>query len=340
MHLAVYIGLNCLYFIFGVILVNAIRKEFFSQAQKKIFQPDSQKEIFIPTEREKSNYYLNELLKKKNKPRMIFILPQADLLLKPQNFWNILSIKYIHQVEYLFNFLTPCYAPDSYQDRRRLELDIQKGKKYPMFFILRGSKNDNSIFKVNDKNGYLELQSEYREKNYQLIQRIDSNIFAYQNKIFVLESYMLWIKNPLENGGTFHKIELFRFKNIRYMLLDMISGNLVNCQKLETLLQTDFFKKPHLHIIENIDKNYKFIKENFVPIFREKLEGLNSTCFEIFSIKFILNSAFDTYIYRIDRQIDIFDTRETHLFSSMVNEVYQYLKLKKELNTELLIPIC
>ena len=66
MHLAVYIGLNCLYFIFGVILVNAIRKEFFSQAQKKIFQPDSQKEIFIPMEREKSNYYLNELLKQKN----------------------------------------------------------------------------------------------------------------------------------------------------------------------------------------------------------------------------------------------------------------------------------
>ena len=151
---------------------------------------------------------------------------------------------------------------------------------------------------------------------------------------------MLWIRRPLLEGETKHKVELYRFKNIRYMLLDMISGNLVNCERLEKLLDTKFFKKPHEFMLENINKNYKFLKKNFEPIFQEKLEGLNSTCFEIFSLKFILNSAFETYIYRIDRHIDIFDTRETQIFTSMVNQVYEYLKYKKDLNQELLIPIC
>ena len=97
------------------------------------------------------------------------------------------------------------------------------------------------------------------------------------------------------------------------MLLDMITGNLVNCKKLEKLLDTEFFKKPYEFILENILKNYNFLKDNFEPIFEEKISGLNSTCFEIFTVKFILNSAFETYIYRIDRQIDIFDAEETHL---------------------------
>ena len=199
MHLSIYIGLNCLYFIFGVILVNAIRKEFFSQAQNKIFKS---KEIFIPENRENGNYYLNELLKQKIIPKIIFILPQADLLVKPNHFWNVLSVKYIHRVEYLFNFITPCYDPDSYQDRRRLELDIQCSKKFPMFFILRGSKKDNDIFKVEHKKNYFDLESNYRDKNYELIQRIDNNIFAYQSKIFVLETYMVWIKRPFVEGGN------------------------------------------------------------------------------------------------------------------------------------------
>lgn len=339
MHLSIFIGLNCLYFIFGIILINAIRKEFFLQAQKKIFEPENHSNIFFPEEREKSNYYLNELLKQKKIPKIIFILPQADLLLKPEKLWNILIVKFVDKLEYLFNFLTPCYSLDLFQDRKRLELDIQNSKKYPMFFILRGSTNDNSVFKVKNKNNYLELQKEYRDKNYQLIQRIDSNILSYQNKIFVLESYMLWIKNPLKDGETKHEVELYRFKNIRYMLLDMMSGNLVNCQKLENLLQIDILKKKNEYIIQNINKNYKFLKDNYEPLYREKLEGLNSTCFEIFSIKFILNSTFDTYIYRIDRKIDIFESHETYVFNTLVNEVYQFLNLKKELNIELFIPI-
>ena len=339
MHLAVYIGLNCLYFIFGIILVNTIRKEFFSQAKNKIFQVNTHKEIFIPQERTKSNYYLNELLKQNVLPKFIFILPRADLLINPHSLWNVLSIKYIHNVDYVFNYITPCYAPDSYQDRRRLELDIYTSKTFPMFFILRGSKNDNIIFKVNDKKNYFDLEVKYREKNSKLIQRLESNIFSYQNKIFVLETCLLCIRNPLEEGQKKHKIEFLRTKNIRYMLLDMLTGKLVSCQKMEELLKTNFFNKSYHTILKDIEKNYKFLADNLKPLLGDKIDGLNSTCFEIFSVKFILNSRFETYIYRIDRDIEIFDNTDTLIFTSLVNEIYSFLK-KKKLNTEILIPIC
>lgn len=342
MHLAVYIGLNCLYFIFGVLLVNTIRKEFFSQAKKKIFKVGTHNDIFIPEQRDKSNYYLNQLLKQPHLPNFIFILPRADLLLQPENFWNVLNMKYIHNLDYVFNYLTPCYDPDSYQDRRRLELDIHTSKTFPMFFILRGRKNDNSIFKVEDKKDYFDLESKYRENNFQLIQRIESNIFSFQNKIFVLETYLLCVRRPLEEGNKKqkHKVEMYRSKNIRYMLLDMISGKLVGCQKMEALLQTNFFSTPYEVILKDIQKKYDFLAQNFCPVLGDKIEGLDSTCFEILSVKFILNSRFETYIYRIDRDIEIFDNNDSIIFTALVNEVYTFLKKKKKLNTEILIPIC
>ena len=94
MHLAIYISLNACYFLFGVLLVNTIRKEFLKQAENKVLSQLIKNNIFIPDKKNKNNYYLNEILKLKKQPEYIYIFPESNRLVNLEEFWSILKHKY------------------------------------------------------------------------------------------------------------------------------------------------------------------------------------------------------------------------------------------------------
>ena len=148
MHLVVYISLNAIYFLFGVLLVNTIRKEFFRQAEDKVFKKLEIDDIFIPDNKNKNNYYLNEILKMKKHPKYIFIFPESNRLVNLDEFWNILRLKYYRHLKFLHNFIVPTYDIDTISDVRRLETDIYTKHSFPLMFILKKKNSKNKILGV------------------------------------------------------------------------------------------------------------------------------------------------------------------------------------------------
>lgn len=331
MHIVIYLGLNCLYFIFGVLLINTIRKEFLNKAKEKTLLEQESPDIFFPQVREKNSYYLHEIMKKKKKPKYIFILPHGEMLVRPGDFWNLFSTKYYHNLEYIHNFIVPSYSPGEYMERRRLEKDIYTCRKFPLVFILRHYKEDNIIFMVNSKKEYYDLQAEFRKKSYQLIQKIDSSIYSYQKKIFVIESFMLVIKEQ-------KNISIYRYPDFRYLLLDLKKNNLIHCRHMARLFSTVFFEKPFENMIASMDKNYQFLLANLTDMLAVDFNLLGTTFFEVFSVKYIMDSSFRLYIYQIDQKIDIENEEDSKLYKNIISETFKIVKNteKEESN---LIPI-
>ena len=331
MHLAVYIGLNICYFFFGVLLINTIRKEFYRHEKNKIFNIMKEEEVFIPEVREKSNYYLNQILKYERKPPYIFILPGGDLLVKSDELWNYLSCKYRQNIKYLECFLMKSYVPSNYSDRRRLEKDIFSSKRYPYLFIMKGKKN--KVFQINEKEEYYDLQSEFRNGDFSILQNISDNIFLYEKKIFLVESFMLWVKRK-------NKVELYYYEDLRYILLDLKNGKFTDCQKVDKLFETEFFAIPGRKMKKSLTNNYKFLGMNFKKYFSTHYQHLESTCFEIFSCKHMMSTNFEVFLYQIDRKIDLYQSDNKLQMTKLVNNVYKCVKNESEKTNEKLIKIC
>ena len=266
MHLVVYISLNAIYFLFGVLLVNTIRKEFFKQAEDKVLKKLEIDDVFIPDKKNKNNYYLNEILKMKKHPAYIFIFPESNRLVNLDEFWNILRLKYYRHLKFLHNFIVPTYDIDTISDVRRLETDIYTKHSFPLMFILKKKESKNKIYQLTSKKNSYDLISYCREHKYHMIQLIEDSIFKGQKKIFMLETYLLLVRRPPISQekqdciSTRHKlrknkanIEMYRYANIRYMLLDAETNQLINCQKVAELIENDVYRIPYHNLYKHIN---------------------------------------------------------------------------------------
>ena len=338
MHLAIYLSLNAFYFLFGVLLVNTIRKEFFKQAENKVLLKLVKNNIFIPDSKNKNNYYLNEILKLKKHPEYIYIFPESNRLVNLDEFWGILKHKYYRHLNFLHNFVVPIYDLDNYTESRRLESDIYTHSSFPLVFMLRKKKGQNKIFTVKQKKEAFDMMSYCRDNQYHLIQRINDDICRAEKKIFLLETYLVLIRRPPEEKKT-SKIEMYRYKNIRYMLLSMETNQLTNCPNMSKLFETGYFSGLFDNINKYIDLGYKFIHKNFKSEFMGMYQDLQSTCFEILSVKYVMNSKFQTFLYEINRDVELYGGLDAEVFEDLINQVHLCVKLQGEYDTDKLISI-
>lgn len=344
MHLAIYLSLNALYFFFGVLLVNTIRKEFFSQTEQKIMSKLVANDIFIPDKKTKGNYYLNEILKMKKKPHFIFIFPESNRLVYLDEFWSILYRKYHRHLDFVHNFVVPMYDISNFNEVKRLEADIYTMTQFPQIFILKKRNNKNKIYILTDKKKSYDLLKICRDEDFYMIQKLDDSIFRSQKKIFLLESYLLLVRRPqtitetYDNKSSF-TIEMYRYSNIRYMLLDMESNQLAYCQHIEKLFKTRFYQFPAQKMIQHIDLNYKFIQKNFSPEFEGLYVDLDSTCFEILSLKYLINQEFRPFLYQIDRNVELYGGLDKEMFADLVNQVHLCVREKNTFDREKLVQI-
>lgn len=325
MHLAIYISLNAFYFLFGVLLVNTIRKEFLKQAENKVLSQLVKNNIFIPDNKKHKNYYLNEILKLKKQPDYIYIFPESNRLVNLDEFWSILKHKYYRNINFVHNFVVPMYNLDIYTESRRLESDIYVSTSFPMIFMLR-KKDKNKIFTLTEREKVFDMMSYCRDNNFYLVQKIEDDIFRAQKKIFLLETYLLLVRRP-PNEMEKPEIEMYRYVNIRYMMLDMETNQLTNCPNMAKLFETGYFYGLFSNINKYINVNYKFLLKNFKSEFQGMYQDLQSTCFEILSVKYVMNSKFQTYLYEINRDVELYSGIETNIFSDLVDQVHKCVKL-------------
>lgn len=319
MHTSIYISLNIFYFLFCVLLVNTIRKEFFTQSEKNIISSNSQ-EIFIPEDRENNAIYISKLLKSPLKPKYIFILPMSDSLVSKSGLWNILRSKYYRNITYLNNFLLRSYIVENYLDRQLLEQHIYtKNQKFPMRFILSNNKNKHKIFELKDKYDYYDLVSYYKENKYNIIQSLEDNIFVYQQKILTFESYILICKYQ-------GNIKMYVFEDIKYLLFDLATGNYIKAQKVELLLKNEYFKEKYEEIIRNLYRNYKFLHKSIIDFL--KLENIleDSKMFEIFKVNHFLDINFNLYLFDINRKINYISEEDKLHVLKLVNQGYNLIR--------------
>lgn len=341
MHLAVYLSLNALYFLFGVLLVNTIRKEFFSQTENKIMKNLVKNDIFIPEIKDKGNYYLNEILKMKKKPKLILMFPESNRLVFLDEFWSILGRKYEKHLDFVYNFIIPIYDTSNFNEVKRLESDIYTSQKFPQIYILKKRNLSHKIFILTDKKKSYDLLKICRENDYHMIQKIEDHIFRTNHKLFLLETYAVLVRRPLtdENKLKKYDIEMYRFNNIRYILSDMETKKLIYCQNIDKLFETNYYQLPIRRLYKHIDLNYKFLKKNFTPEFEGLYPDLNSTCLEILSIKYVINLDFQPFLYQIDRNVALYDGLDKEIFTDLINQVNLCAKGKGMVNPEKLIEI-
>lgn len=338
MHIIIYISLNVIYFLFGVLLVNTIRKEFFKQAENKVLLKLVKNNIFIPDNKNKNNYYLNEILKFKKHPEYIYIFPESNRLVNIDEFWSILKHKYYRHMNFLHNFVVPIYDLNNYTEARRLESDIYTHLTFPLVFMLRKNKGKNKIFTVNEKKDSFDMMSYCRNNEYHIVQKIGDNIFRAEKKIFILETYLVLIRRPLQEKKICD-IEMYRYINIRYMMLDMETNQLTNCQNMTKLFETGYFCGLFNNINKYIDLNYKFINKNFKSEFMGMYQDLQSTCFEILSVKYVINCKFQPFLYEINRDVELYGGIDSEVFADLINQVHFCVKLEGEYDKEKLVRI-
>ena len=315
----IYISLNCIYFLFCVLLVNTIKKEFFNQSENKIIQTNSQN-IFIPNNRESSSIYISQLLKSTVKPKYIFMLPLSDILVSKSALWNHLRGKYYHNITYLNNFVLPSFILENYLDRRLLEeIVYRKNQKFPINLILSKRNNKFNIFRLESKLDFFNLISEYREKNYNIIQKIPNNIFFYQSKILTLEIYILIVK---ENGN----IKMYVHDYIKYLLLDINKQKYIPTLNVELIFRTVYFQNQYQNIIKNLHRNLSFIKKNLKEyLLNEKILG-ESVCFELFRANYFLNTEFKLNLYDFKRKINLISDTDQKKYMEIVCQTYNLVR--------------
>ena len=231
----IFITLNCMYFLFGVVLINTIRKEFFKQTSAKI-QTINSTRIFIPQNRDKTNIYLSKLRQIDIKPKFIFILPQSDILVNKSYLWNLVRSRHYNNITYLYNFFLRSYILNNYLDRQLLEERIyKKHKKYPILLILSDNKNKLKLFTLNTHYDFYDLITCYNEGNYTIIQEITDNIFKYQNNLLMLEIYILLIK---KDG----KLHLYIYNYEKYIMLNLETLKYESSPRMLELLLNPYFQ--------------------------------------------------------------------------------------------------
>ena len=134
-------------------------------------------------------------------------------------------------------------------------------------------------------------------------------------------------------------IEMYRYSNIRYMLLDAETNQLVNCQKVAQLFEHGLYRIPYQNLHKYIDLNYKFIRKNFLPDFEKMHFDLQSTCFEILNLKYIINNNFQTFLYEINRNVDLYGGIDGDVFTDLIEEVHKCIKKPDTCDPEKLIKI-
>lgn len=325
MNNLIFISLNCLYFFFGVILINTIRKEFFTQTKKDILKINADK-IFIPENKDKISHYMVQLSKSPIKPKYVFMLPGSQMLTNKSELWSFLRGKYYNNITYLYNFFLKSYVLDNYLDRQLLEAQIyRKNQKFPITFIL--SKLDEKIKLLHIQNHFefFDLISKYREGGYKIIQELNPNIFIYKNKFLTLETYILLIKR---NG----KLEMYYYDYYKYLLFDINKGNYVRTYNVEVLLQNEFFKKQYQTIIKCHQKNLQFLYQNIKEhILLDKI--LEDTCqFEILSVNFFLDQKFKLYFFDINKSINLLGDMEKEIYTKLIFETYGLVRDEIKVN--------
>ena len=319
MHTAIYISLNCFYFLFCVLLVNTIKKEFFTQTEKNIIKTNSEN-IFIPDDRDKNLIYLSQLLKSSVKPKYIFMLPLSDVLVSKTALWSNLRGKFYNNMSYLHNFLLESFMLDNYLDKKMLEsLVYGKNQKFPLNLILSNSQKKHILFKLESHLDFYDLISFSRQNKYNMIQRLDSNIFVYKNKILTLESYILIVKEK----GT---LSMYVNEYIKYLLFDLCKEEYMKTYNVDLILQTKYFEKQYRNIIKNLYKNLKFIYQNLKDYLLNEKILEESVCFELFSVNHFLDSNFNLYLFDINRKINLISDEEKKKYMEIVFHTYNLVR--------------
>ena len=314
-----FISLNMLYFLFGVVLINTIQKEFFAQTDEKIRAINSNN-IFIPKDREQLNTYLEKLCKENIIPNYIFILPQSDILVSKKSLWDLVRSRHYNNITYLYNFFLRSYILDNYLDRQLLEERIyKKHKKYPIQFILSNSKNKMTLFTLKTHYDFFDLLICYNEGKYNIIQEIGDNIFKYENNILMLEVYVLVTKKEGE-------IKVYMYNYEKYQTFDITNMKFEKAEGMLSLLLQPSLKKQYRKIIRQLKFKLKFLIDLIKDLFLQKNRLDNSVMFELFSVMFLLDSNFNIYFFQLSRKINMLDKKELKLYAEMMFQTYNLVR--------------
>tara|TARA_B100000123_G_C25709022_1_gene418970 strand:+ start:86 stop:1090 length:1005 start_codon:yes stop_codon:yes gene_type:complete len=326
-----YISLNCLYFIFCVLLVNTIKKEFYKQTDEKILNINS-KEIFIPADRDNIDIYIEKLEKLKIKPKFIYMLNKSNLLTNQNKLWDFLRNKYFHNICYLNNFFLKTYILSNYHDRRFLEQKIyKKNQKYPLKFILTNQK-EKKLITLKSHYDFFDLVSIYNENNFNLIREIGDNIFIYQNSVILLENYILISKN---NGKINMYMNIFK----QFLLLNLSTNKIVRNKNIDILFNKAIFEKQFEKINLEIQEKMEFILKSIKDIFENDKILNECSAFEIFGIRFMIDKEFNVYIFDISRKINLLDKDVISIYSRLIFETYSFIRGEMSIETTNFIPI-
>lgn len=311
-----------MYFLFGVVLINTIRKEFFRVSHNKILNVNSDK-IFIPEKRDNYQQYIPILQKNPIKPKYIFILPGIDILLNKNKLWRHLSNKYYHNLNYLYHFLPKSFTLENHLDKKLLEaLIYKKNQNFPIKVILSNSQGKFKIFQIKNHLDFFDLQSEYREGKYNLIQQISPNYFKYQEFMLVIECYLLVIKNE-------GKIQFLIYDFWKIQMLNLLSGKLVegiNTDELMKLLENNHISSQKKKIDAQVLEKVKFLKNNCESYILENNQLDDSKLFDIVSCKMFIDDFYQLTIFDISQNINLISKESVPIFTKMVFETYSLVR--------------
>jgi hypothetical protein len=322
-----FISLHIIYFVFAVLLINTIRKEFISQGNKKILKINS-KDIFIPDNTTYNELYIQKFVRNNIKLKYISILPFADGLVSKNGLWNLVRSQNLGN---LYDFFPKSYILENKEDENKLYNDIKNSNGIKIYFLKKNieSKKGIKIFRLLYKKFIFDLQSIYLNEGYKLVQEMVQNPFLYRDRLNVLRVYIFIMKDNLTIKFFKFKWSKVLFAPKNYNIMD--DESLITCSKeqfgninLEMLVGKNYLNvetniKTNLKFLFNVSRNY-LLRDNLLP---------DTRCFQLFGLDYMLDSFGKPYLLEINKNPNLtnnFSKEEEKMKEILVSEMYSIVR--------------